>query len=253
MRTEYDLIVSLGGNCYVAKQLQHRGMRPFSLPLDWTLMDSPSVLEHLPELIRSHFSGFCVYENMMEFAPPEREGRGMTYKFKDCRTGFKFVHHFHAPLSDASAFARSREVIERRIRRLYEKVAAASNALFVIETSFPFDESVLYRIYNALAEVFPGVDADLFAMQFHHPQQDKVKLGEHIELLKCRRGTDLFCDVYGTSSDWNWLEDIRVKGVARPGERRKSRFVTRCKYRLWKALGKSLYKEGAGCLGVTVP
>lgn len=35
MKTEYDLIVSLGANCSVAHNLRFRGLRPVSLPFDW--------------------------------------------------------------------------------------------------------------------------------------------------------------------------------------------------------------------------
>lgn len=36
--TQYDLIVSLGGNCMVANNLRYRNMLAFSIPFDWGYM-----------------------------------------------------------------------------------------------------------------------------------------------------------------------------------------------------------------------
>ena len=45
-KQEYDLIVSLGGNCMVANNLRYRNMRPFSLPFDWVYMIDEKPLKY---------------------------------------------------------------------------------------------------------------------------------------------------------------------------------------------------------------
>ena len=83
MEKTYDMIVSLGGNCYVAVQLRHRGMRPYSLPLDWTYIKGAEYVAKLPELIRTKFADFCIYENMKDIGEPGMEAGKPTYKFEE--------------------------------------------------------------------------------------------------------------------------------------------------------------------------
>ena len=253
MNASYDIIVSLGGNCYAAKQLQHRGMRPFALPLDWTFMSDDHSIRCLPSLITTKFDGFCRYENMREIMSPVKRNDIWTYKFQDYGTMFGFVHHFHASLSDRDAFERSRAVICRRINRFYQKIQCAKSALFVLETSFAFDANLLNDIYAALHETFPEVEIDLYSMQFFAPEPLSVRLADHIELHTYVRSVDYVPDVRATSSEWAWIDELRINGMPKARERRKSNVWIRCKYALWKHLGKSLYRDGAGCIGITVP
>lgn len=253
MKNEYDLIVSLGGNCYVAKQLQHRGMRPFSLALDWTLMTDSSCITKLANLFRTHFCDFCLYENISEQGKPDLEGSHWTYKFLDNKTGFAFGHHFHSPLSDRVGFDRDRSVIQRRIDRIYEKVSAVKNVLFILETAFPYDAQLLKGLYDALRDVFPGVAIDLYAIQFRAQEEIDRKLTDNIELSTYQRKVDMVDDVYGTSYEWHFLDGIRLAGVMKPTEKRRKSRIVKWKYSLWKALGKSLHKEGAGCVMLTLP
>ena len=253
MKNEYDLIVSLGGNCFVAKQLQHRGMRPFSLALDWVFMSEPRCVKELCGLLRSRFDGFCLYENIIEHDKPDREGHHMTYKFTDKKLGFGFVHHFHSPLSDRAGFDRDRATIGRRIDRIYEKVSSVKNVLFILENSFMVEEAVVMELYRTLCEVFPGVEVDLYSMQFNADEESHKDVAANVRISKYHRRGDVANDVYGTSYEWEFLDGIRLKGTMKPKEKRKKCLLTKWKYSLWKALGKSLYKEGAGCVGITLP
>ena len=253
MKKEYDLIVSLGGNCYVAKQLQHRGMRPFSLALDWTAMKDVEPVQKLPSLIRNRFDGFCRYENMMEYAPPDRSGKNINYMLQDRATGFLFVHHFHEPLSNREAFNSSRAIIEKRIKRLYYKVSSAKSVLFVLETYFAYDQRLLLDIYLSLKEAFPTTEIDLYAIQFNADKAQHAKLSDNVEIDAYQRRVDLCNDVYGTSYEWSFLDGIRITGLPKPTERRSRSHIVKFKYKLWKMLGKSLYKEGAGCISLTLP
>ena len=253
MEKTYDMIVSLGGNCYVAAQLRHRGMRPYSLPLDWTYIKGPEYVAKLPELIRTKFADFCIYENMKDIGEPEMEVGKPTYKFEDTLTGFGFVHQFHAPLTDKEGFAVDRAIIQKRIDRMYKNVSQSKRVLFVLETSFTFDEAIIRSIYEALRDTFANTEVDLRVMQFGGKSLVDADIGPHIHFTRHIRPSSLESEVYGTAAEWNWLDELRLANRPKAAELRKRNLIVKWKYSLWKALGKSLQKDGAGCVNLVLP
>lgn len=70
---EYDLIFSLGGSCAAACQLKQRGLRPCSLPLDYTFFwHSAKPLRMLAKCLDENFSHFLLKENLEELKGKER-------------------------------------------------------------------------------------------------------------------------------------------------------------------------------------
>ncbi len=61
---KFDAIISLGGFCGAAAQLRARGLRPFSLPFDWLVMDSPQTIVYLTKAFERGFDDFCLKENL---------------------------------------------------------------------------------------------------------------------------------------------------------------------------------------------
>ena len=245
---EYDFVASLGGNCSVASQLNHRGKRPFSLPLDWTLMCDDRPVRWLPEGIRSHFANFCLRENLEEYEPPIMEKGLKTYHYLDQATGFRFIHHFHESVADEAAYRKVKAVMDRRIDRLYRKAAAASSVLFVLETSFPYDIGYAQEIYKALKDTFPSVRIDLIVMQFRSDECRESTLEDgHVLVMQSERHINVVYDNQFTAPEWMWMDGLRIKGLPLPEERRKKSLLVKWKYKIWVAMGKSLEASGAGC------
>lgn len=253
MEKSYDIIVSLGGNCFVAVQLRHRGMRQYSLPLDWTYIKGPEYIAKLPDLIRTKFADFCIYENMKDIGEPEMEAGKPTYKFEDTLMGFGFVHQFHAPLTDKEGFAVDRAIIQKRIDRMYKNVSQSKRVLFVLETSFTFDEAIIRPIYEALKNTFANTEVDLRVMQFGGKKFIDVDLDAHVHFTRHIRASSVESDVYSTAVEWNWLNQLRITGRPKALEVRKRNLLVKWKYSIWKVLGKSLQKDGAGCVNLVLP
>ena len=242
-RKDYDLIVSLGGSCNVASQLKFRGLRRVSLPLDWTGMFSEKPLLRLPDIIRTRFEGFCRYENMRDRGEPRIEHGKPTYSFDDEATGFRFMHSFHAPLEDRAAFDRERSVLAKRIERFYDMIGASRHVLFVLTTFFAFDVKLAEDILAAIREVFPSVDSEMVVVQFKAPGHDSFDTcaGDiHVETYP--RPVDTIYDNLLTSVEWNWMDELALSGELPPGRWR--RLLVKWKYKAWKALSKSLLKDG---------
>ena len=247
-RSEYDFIVSLGGNCGVAGQLRHRGLRTCSFPLDWTLMTDVRPVRYLPHGLKSRFSDFCLCENMVEFEPPANEYGKMKYRLEDSLTGFRFIHHFTAPPSNEVAFKKSRAVLQRRIDRFYEIITKAKHVLFILETSFPYDFSLLDELYRALIEVFPNTKVELVAMQFSAKTCQIADLQDgNVHVLTSERFFNIVYDTQLTAHEWCFMDQLSLHGKLSPYEMRKKQLLTKWKYKLWMWLGRSLEHSGAGC------
>ena len=249
-RREYDFVASLGGNCSTASQLRHRGKRPFSLPLDWTLMCDVRPVQWLPEGLRTRFAGFCLRENLVEYEPPIMEKGIKTYRYLDQATGYRFIHHFHGSVADEVLYRKVKDVMDRRIDRFYGKASAAERALFILETAFPYDTCLAQDIYRALKSAFPGdgKQIDLLIMQFRADRchEDVLEDG-HLLIARHERPVNIVYDNQFTAPEWMWMDKLRIAGVPLPEERRKRSLLVKWKYKLWATLGKSLETDGAGC------
>lgn len=245
---EYDMIVSLGGSCSTASQLRHRGKRPFSLPLDWTLMPDDRPIRSLPGLFRTRFKDFCLTENLSEFESPGNEYGTKKYHLEDSLTGYRFIHHFTVLPDDRENFEKQRAVIMRRVDRLYGRMASAKSALFALNTAFTYDPELLLPVHESLKAVFPGVDVDIVAMQFSADRNRMVELANgKIKVDFIQRHLDIVYDNQLTAPEWRWMDQVSITGVPPPKEFRKRHLCVKWAYKLWRTLGKYLENRGAGC------
>lgn len=247
-RDEYDVIVSLGGSCSTAAQLRHRGKRPYSLPLDWTLMSDDRPIRALPELFRTRFRDFCRRENMTEFEKMGDEYGVRKYHLEDNRTGYRIIHHFTVLPTDEIGYDAQRDILMRRVERLYSRIEGARNVLFAINTAFPYDPILLEPVLKALNETLPGRDIDIVAMQFAAGKSGLQNLqGGKIRVMFIERPLDIVYDNWLTAPEWNWMDRVRISGLPLPEETRKRKLLVKWAYKLWRTLGKHLENKGAGC------
>ena len=156
-------------------------------------------------------------------------------------------------LIDKEGFAVDRAIVQKRIDRMYDNVNRSKNVLFVLETSFVFDEALIKPIHDALKEAFPDTGIDLRVMQFGGESLVDADIGPHIHFTRHIRPSSLESEVYGTAAEWNWLDELRLANRPKAAELRKHNLIVKWKYSLWKALGKSLQKDGAGCVSLVLP
>ena len=116
----YDLALSLGAPCQPAEQLRRHGLRSFSGPFDWT------VLESVPCLIKAIESKF---DNYFSFNNLVLKGRhDHTYLIFDQLYQCMSVHDFPLVANDNidmifDAYPLFIEKMQRRIKRFYERIS----------------------------------------------------------------------------------------------------------------------------------
>ena len=136
MKKEYDMIFSLGANCSAAKQLQHRGLRRYSLPFDWTYFTTEEALDAFMEGLKNNFADFLHFENM-RVIPEEELTSPSKHKipYEDTATGYRFIHHFlkkhtKAQYDDAVSLWR------KRAQRFYHELEGANDILILLCSIF---------------------------------------------------------------------------------------------------------------------
>ncbi len=124
----YDIAISLGAPCQPAEQLRQHGLRTFSGPFDWT------VLEDVSSLIRAIDHKFENYFNLKNLVIKGKHDH--TYLVFDEQYQCMSVHDFpHVKNDDPnlvfSAYPSFIEKMYRRIDRFYEKIQKSEKTLFV--------------------------------------------------------------------------------------------------------------------------
>lgn len=128
IKGRYDLAISLGAPCQTAEQLKRHGLRTFSGPFDWT------VLESVPCLIKAIDSNFDQY---FERANLVYKGKlDHTYSIFDTNYQCMSVHDFpHVEGDDEikmfDSYPDFIEKMRRRIQRFYERISESNKTLFV--------------------------------------------------------------------------------------------------------------------------
>lgn len=139
LKNKYDIAISLGAPCQTAEQLRRHGLRTFSGPFDWTVLES---VECLVKALDSRFENYFLRENLV--VDGEGEHNYLIYdKYYQCMS----VHDF--PLVDFpdqifDAYPAFVEKMQRRINRFYEKINKSKLTLFV-RYHATFEETLLLR------------------------------------------------------------------------------------------------------------
>lgn len=247
-RSEYDHIISLGGSCNVASQLKHRGLRTCSFPLDWTLMPDERPVRWLPTGIRTGFRDFCVRENMRVYQAPMVEYGVTKQRLEDSVSGFRFIHQFSSTPENEAGFQKERSVLQRRIDRFNESVAKSRNVLFVLGTTFSYENRLLEDVYHALVETFPDTCIELAAVQFSAENCSIQESGNgNIHIMRCERPVNIVYDNQLTAPEWAFMDQLSLTGRLPLKELRKRSLSMKWRYKLWMWLGRSLENDGAGC------
>ncbi len=238
-KSEYDLVVSLGGNCAVATQLTWRNMRPFALGLDWTLMPGTRPISYLTRAFENGFDDFALKENLHDVSALYPE----TYTspaYRDDATGFELLHQFRKRAADTTWYDDDGPRLKRRIARMVSEVSASKRVLFVLATGFPYDDALAMELSKSIRAAFPKVTCDFRFMMFAAGVNDIVENEDGVCVQRIARSISSY-DLHKTSVEWEFLDYIEVTRCRYPA----LKGLNKLRYKVWKHLGKKLKRLGA--------
>ena len=105
----WDAVISLGGSCQVAEQLNRFHLRDASYPFDWLFSEEA---EYVIQALENRFDGFLAAENLTE-SPTVTGHRKIT----DNRYHMVHQHIFPLEVPWQQSYATVKETVDRRVRR----------------------------------------------------------------------------------------------------------------------------------------
>lgn len=161
-KEEYDAIISLGNNCASTIILREAGLQEKTFPFDWLASDS------FESRILMLINGFKDFFNREDFFI--REDYIATDKkfdaYKNHRTEFYFYHDFSKEQSFDDVFDEVKVKYERRIKRLYEKIAVSKKILFVwFDKKNVLTNQQINNAYALLSKKFPNQNISFLILE----------------------------------------------------------------------------------------
>ena len=247
---EYDLIVSLGGNCSAAIQMRMRGLRFFSLPFDWLFMEDTRPIEYLAHGFANGFSDFMLKDNLLPHIDGWQGGVAK-YKYKDTHTGFCFIHHFHKSIDEPGGYEAVDSVMRHRINRLMSQIESSRRILLILTTDFTFDVALAEKMIAEIRTQYPDKEIDFHMMQFGVAFEDPAITGRKFVDMPFTGGLyarpKSIYDLERTSAEWDFLDEIALPGRSIP----KIDGVNKFLYKMWKSLSTRFLKGGFALKGVS--
>lgn len=221
---EYDLVISLGADCSVAHNLRYRGLRPFSLPFDWTYIVDEVPLKWMGNHIRSRFVGLCERKNLVEIPPGSPEystDHPENVQYIDVASGYRFINHFKRPVSDVEEYNRVSSALRRRISRMFDSISRGSRFLLVLSTAVDVPAETLRMLRQSYMKEFPDKIFDLRYLHFSQ-RENSVRTMDGLTIESISRCQNLY-DFIKTNMEWRFLDEIDVLMA-----RREKRMVFGC-------------------------
>ncbi|MBR3924605.1 MAG: hypothetical protein IKJ45_15915 [Kiritimatiellae bacterium] len=218
----YDLILSLGGSCAVANQLKVRGLRPFSLPLDWIFCVSPDTLARLADCFRDDFARWMLPENLVEVDSCDWNAHAAKYQYRDTFTGYRFLHDFVTPKEVSAETVRVK--YRRRIDRLYDKLQKADSLALCFDAKYPGSEENVLAIRSLILEKFgAGKNIDCYLVEFCADRYETIA-NDHLEVFRFTHPrTDYIFGPHPTF-EFGFMDNFRLTGKFKSEERGKGRW-----------------------------
>ena len=205
---EYDLIVSLGGNCMVANNMRYRDMRPFSLPFDWVFMDDEKPLIYLIEGFRDRFRNLLLKENLVKVSGNESH----KIIYKDLYTGYHFPNHFKEEILTDQEYLKVYDKLNMRIDRMLNAIDKSKSILFILAKDLAFKEENILTLYKTLVEIYPNKNIYFRIMQFSAEKNEEILLNNNILICKYSREQNLY-DFTKTNYEWAFLDEIKISNL----------------------------------------
>lgn len=197
-----DMVCSIGGDCIAASQQKLRGLRPYALPFDWCFSDGAEAVRNFASQLECGFSGFALRPNLMPIP-------GVKFGYKDRATGYNFMHHFHAPLEAAGEYERFREVLMRRIDRLYAEIERSDTILFLLSRTFKMEEGCLDAVEDVCKRKWPK-KRFFFAMATYNSLPSGVWATSSRIVVRIPRDRNAY-DMKEKVFEWSFLDNVSLK------------------------------------------
>ena len=247
MRKTYDAIISLGGNCGAASQLRMRGLRPYSLPFDWTYMTDPQTIDWLCRSLEGGFSDFCLRENL---EPIVHEASGLApFKYRDRVSGYSFIHHFWTPADTEANYQKTYSIFRKRVKRLLDVLDRSASVLLILATNFEYDPASAVRLLETFRRRYPDKTIDLRVMQHNARFDNPLVLAERwpadLPFDGGRYARRIFTyDFSRTDTEWDFLDQLTLSSAP---EKKRFKGWDRFKYKIWKRFSKYFRNNGYAC------
>lgn len=128
----FDKVISLGGTCQVAHQLNRLGLRFESYPFDWLFSTDP---DKLTEAISNDFRDWLEYDNLKEEKTTTAHKR-----IVDSRYNMIHQHIFPLDIPLSESYKDTKAIADRRVKRLLDLKNSGKRILF-IRTNLTADEA----------------------------------------------------------------------------------------------------------------
>lgn len=154
-KQKFNAVISLGQECQVAYQVQRKGLRKFSGPLDWFITPMPSLLT----LLTNGFEGFMEFGNLQILS----EAKGH-YVVVDRRYDVQTLHDFNVNSTNSLIFDEYlmlSQKLQKRIQRFYRHVETADSLLFIRSIG---SKEEFIELYDILSYIRKGKQTTLFAL-----------------------------------------------------------------------------------------
>ena len=196
-----DMICSIGGDCIAASQQKLRGLRPYALPFDWCFSDGAEAVRNFAHQLDCRFTGFALRENLVPIP-------GVRLGYKDRATGDNFMHHFHAPLEEKGEYERFREVLARRINRLYSEIERSGTVLFLLSRTFKLDENCLDAVEEVCRRKWPE-KRFFFILATYNSQPSGVWASGNRFVVRIPRDRNSY-DIREKVFEWSFLDNVSL-------------------------------------------
>lgn len=211
-KSEYDLILSLGGSCSVAKQLIFKNLRTESFPFDWLFHKSNETLKYLIQGFSDDFKDFLLKENLRPSSLEER-GDSDRLQYKDKLTGYFSIHDFDKEEDYPKVYKK----YQRRINRLKKRLSHSNRILLILDASYHVDLTYLTLIRKAIQSKYKIPVVDIYLLQFnsnisqdYYFEEKSLSDSKNIRIIHIRRN---ICkdDFEKQPEYWNFLKSIERK------------------------------------------
>jgi len=122
---KYDFIFGTGGSCRCSMGLREAGLQLLSFPYDWN--PGPDFVCRC-EYLADGFPNW-IDRDLLELTNPEEKENHLHYR--NVKTGFTFIHDFHAKHIFDEQYPLVKERYERRIARFFNQIERSSKILVI--------------------------------------------------------------------------------------------------------------------------
>ena len=193
------MICSLGGDCIAASQLRNRNLRPYSLPFDWCFSDGESAILRFAEQLSVGFRDFALRENMKPIP-------NLKFAYKDVRTGYNFMHHFHAPRVAPGEYARFRETLDRRMTRLFAEIERSRTILFLLSRTYRINEACVREVEKVCRRRWPEKEF-YFILATYNSSPASIAYEDHLTAVRISRDRNDY-DLKEKVFEWSFLDNV---------------------------------------------